>query len=182
MIEARALEFVLAREGGKVDDPDDRGGRTAYGITQRVYDHYRRGLDLETADVWGITQEEVAAIYGAQYWDAIDGDRLQAASPRLALATFDCAVNSGPHRALKQLQTALGVTADGRFGPISCRALAAAEGRYGEVLAAMLVARDAFYRGIVSRNPSQVKFLKGWLNRTNHLRRETGVAEVPHGL
>ena len=40
----RSLQFVLEREGGRVDDPRDRGGRTNKGVTQRVYDAHRRAL------------------------------------------------------------------------------------------------------------------------------------------
>ena len=173
-----ALDFVLAREGGKVDDPADRGGRTAYGITQRVYDHWRAGLNLDGADVWEITQEEVAAIYRANYWDAVRGDEVCATDPRLALALFDCAVNSGPGRAVKQLQTALGITADGGFGRETRAALAACTDP-DRLLTVMLATRDTFYRGLVARDGSQGRFLKGWLNRTNHVREAVGLDPVP---
>ena len=174
----RALAFVLAREGGKVDDPQDRGGRTNQGVTQRVYDAYRKRQGLDHRDVWEIGSEEVAAIYRAGYWEAVDGDTLCAASPELALATFDCAVNSGAGRAIKQLQTALGVTADGSFGPKSREALllAATKG-YPRVLADMLAQRDAFYEGIVRRDPSQQKYIRGWHDRVNKLRRACGLPE-----
>ena len=42
--------------------------------------------------------------------------------PGLDLATFDLAVNSGPTRAVKMLQTALGVEADGVVGPVTLNA------------------------------------------------------------
>lgn len=173
-----ALDFVLAREGGKVDDPADRGGRTAYGVTQRVYDHWRAGKELDPADVWDITQEEVALIYRANYWDAVAGDVVCATDPRLALALFDCAVNSGPGRAIKQLQTALGLVADGGFGPKTRAALAAVTDAE-RVLHVMLAARDTFYRGLVARDASQKRFLRGWLNRTNHVREAVGLDPEP---
>ena len=173
-----ALKFVLAREGGKVDDPHDRGGRTNQGVTQKVYDAYREAHDLPPGDVWDILPAEVAAIYRAGYWDAVRGDDLCAASPEIALAVFDCAVNSGPGRAIRHLQTALGVTADGGFGPKTLEALhlAAAQG-YPRILSRMLAARDVFYRRIVTGDPSQARFLKGWLARVNHLRVACGLPE-----
>lgn len=170
----RALEFVLAREGGKVDDPKDRGGRTAYGITQRTYDAYRAGKP--SRDVWDIPPLDVLRIYRRSYWDAVQGDRLAAASPDVALCVFDCAVNSGPGTAIKQLQTVLGVEADGGFGPITETALVAAAGTgYPRLLAKLLAARDAFYRRLVAKDPSQGRFLAGWLNRVNELREVVGL-------
>lgn len=174
---AQALTFVLAREGGRVDDPHDRGGRTAYGITQATYNGWRADQELAPADVWDITQEEVAAIYRARYWDAIHGDELTAIHPGIALCVFDCAVNSGPVRAVKQLQTALGADADGKLGPKTLGALEAAD--HERVLSKMLAARDTFFRSLVAYDPTQAKFLKGWLKRVNHLRAATGLDEVP---
>jgi lysozyme family protein len=173
-----ALAFVLKREGGRVDDPHDRGGRTNQGVTQKVYDAYRAKQGLSEADVWDITPDEVAAIYRTGYWDAVHGDTLAAASPDIALCVFDCAVNSGPGRAIKQLQTALGVTADGQFGSKTEEALllAAAKG-YGRVVRVLLAAREVFFRRIVVGDPSQSRFLKGWLNRVNALRVACGIPE-----
>lgn len=170
----RALEFVLAREGGKVDDPKDRGGRTAYGITQRTYDAYRAGKP--SRDVWDIPPLDVLRIYRRSYWDAVRGDVLAAASPDVALCVFDCAVNSGPGTAIKQLQTALGVEADGAFGPVTETAVVAAAGQgYPRLLAKLLAGRDAFYRRLVAQRPEQGRFLQGWLNRVNELREVVGL-------
>lgn len=179
---AQALKFVLAREGGKVDDKTDRGGRTAYGITQKTYNAHREALGLEAADVWAITQEEVATIYRDRYWDAVHGDTLQTADPRLALAVMDCAVTSGPGRALKHLQKALTIPDDGVWGPQTEAALHAAGPPYDRVLAVMLGARDVFMRAIVAHDPTQQKYLKGWLNRVNQVRVACGLPEEPHGL
>lgn len=174
-----ALAFVLKREGGKVDDPKDRGGRTNKGVTQRVYSAWLAGQGHPTTwDVYDIKDDEVEAIYRSRYWDAIQGDTLCASSPEIALATFDCAVNSGPSRAIKQLQTALGVTADGNFGPASLTAyLLAAQRGYPRILAVMLATREVFLRGIVARDPSQARFLRGWLARVNHVRAACGLPE-----
>lgn len=174
----KALPFVLAREGGKVDDPADRGGRTNQGITQKVYDAYRHDAGLAPRDVWTIEPEEVEAIYKVRYWDKVQGDTLCGFHPGIGIATFDCAVNSGPSRAIKHLQTALGVAPDGGLGPKTLAALAAA-GDYERVLTVMLATRDTFFRSIVAHDPTQARFLKGWLNRVNALRRTVGVPEVP---
>ena len=174
----RALAFVLAREGGRVDDKHDRGGRTNQGVTQRVYDAYREKRGLVPADVWEIGEGEVKDIYRTLYWDAVHGDTVCAASPEVALCTFDYAVNSGPGRAVRKLQKALGVAEDGAFGPASEAALLMAAARgYPRLVRVMLAERELFFRGLVARDASQERFLKGWLARVNHLRVACGIPE-----
>ena len=63
--------------------------------------------------------EEVAAIYRAEYWNAIRGDDLP---PGLDLVAFDAAVNSGPSRGARWLQTAVSANADGKIGPATIAA------------------------------------------------------------
>ena len=46
-----ALAFVLRWEGGFVNDPNDHGGRTNKGVTQRVYDAWRASQGQLAADV-----------------------------------------------------------------------------------------------------------------------------------
>lgn len=118
-----ALPLVLVHEGGYVNHPRDPGGATNKGITWRTYAAWRRARDLEPQSVRFITDEEVAAIYKRQYWDAVRADDLPAG---LDYAVFDFAVNSGPARAAKFLQRILGVEADGHIGEIT---LAAVNGR-----------------------------------------------------
>ena len=93
----RALTFVLAWEGAYVDHPSDPGGATNLGVTQAVYDSWRRARGETPRSVRLITRAEAAAIYHTSYWLAVAGDQLPEA---LALATFDAAVHSGPARAL----------------------------------------------------------------------------------
>jgi lysozyme family protein len=100
----KALTTILAYEGGYSDHPRDPGGPTNEGITQRVYDGYRRRRGLNVVSVRDITDADVRAIYRPQYWDAIKGDELPAG---LDLVMFDSAVNSGPGQATKWLQRAL---------------------------------------------------------------------------
>ena len=101
------LQTVLRYEGGKVDDPRDPGGRTAFGITQNTYNGWRAAKKLPAQDVFNITQGEVAMIYRQNYWDKINGDNLP---DGVDIAVFDFAVNSGVSRAAKYLQSTVGVT------------------------------------------------------------------------
>lgn len=113
---APALERVLAHEGGYSNHPADPGGPTMRGITQRVYDAFRRAAGQPTRPVRGIADDELHLIYRRQYWDAIRADDLPQG---LDYCVFDAAVNSGPAQAAKWLQRALGVAADGQVGALT---------------------------------------------------------------
>ena len=88
-----SLPFILRWEGGFVDDPDDRGGRTNKGVTQNVYHAWRADQGLPQQDVQQINDQEVAAIYYQRYWLPAKCDVLRS---KLDLAAFDTAVNMGP--------------------------------------------------------------------------------------
>lgn len=162
------LAAVLGIEGGASNHPNDRGGLTMAGVTQATYDAYRRRKGLPPRPVTQSTTVERADIYRSQYWTPVRGDTLP---PPLDLVVFDMAVNSGPDRAIKTLQTALGVTVDGVFGAKTLQAVQedAAAGRVDSLVRQVLAAREEFYRGIVARDASQKVFLAGWLNRLDTL-------------
>lgn len=105
---ARVHAVTEKWEGGKVDHPKDPGGRTAYGVTQRVYNAYRRNRNLPVRDVFLITLQERLDIYENDYWKPVKGDLLPVG---LDLSVYDMAVNSGVSRAIKTLQVALNARA-----------------------------------------------------------------------
>ena len=115
----QALKQVLKYEGGYVDHPKDPGGPTNKGVTQAVYDNWRKSQNLSTQSVRAIADSEVAAIYKNLYWDRISGDNLPSG---VDFAVFDFAVNSGVSRAAKTLQAVVGVTQDGVIGPATIQA------------------------------------------------------------
>lgn len=108
-----AMPVLLVSEGGFVDNKKDPGGRTNKGVTQRVYNGYRRNQGQPIRDVKLIEDLEVFAIYRANYWAAVKGDDLPTG---VSYVVFDGAVNSGPAQAVKWLQRALGVKVDGHIG------------------------------------------------------------------
>src|SRR5690242_1618495 len=112
-----ALCFVLAMEKGYVNDPDDAGGATNYGITQGTYDDYRRSSSLPPQPVLNITMAEVIDIYTVNYWAAARCPDFCVTHPKLALVHFDTAVNEGVGGAAKVLQETLGCQVDGKIGP-----------------------------------------------------------------
>jgi len=116
---SQALKQVLKYEGGYVDHPKDPGGPTNKGITQAVYDNWRKSQNLSIQSVRAIADSEVAAIYKNLYWDRVSGDLLPSG---VDFAVFDFAVNSGVSRAAKYLQAVVGVTQDGQIGPATIQA------------------------------------------------------------
>ena len=165
-----ALPFILRWEGGYVNHPADPGGATNKGITQRVYDDWRVRQGQAARDVKLLEETELQAIYESGYWIPPRCDLL---TDPLDLVHFDTAVNSGPKRAVRFLQKAVGCNVDGDFGQGTKDAVAACD--RAAAVTAYCDAREAFYRDIVARKPSQAVFLKGWLNRLNALRKEVGL-------
>lgn len=171
---AVCLKFVLAREGGYVNHPRDRGGATNKGITQRVYDEWRERKGEKPQSVEYIGDAEVYAIYNEQYWRPVRGALLPAP---LDLVMFDSAVNHGPSKAIALLQESLGVEVDSHFGPSTLNAMIerVAKTGTGDLADEVMDRRNQFYKRIVERDPTQNVFAKGWGNRLDHLR-EAAVA------
>ena len=163
----QALPFTLEYEGGFVDDPDDPGGRTNKGITQKTYDAWQDSAGRPKADVFHITDAEVGAIYHQRYW--VDGKCEPLPWP-VSMVHFDACVNHGLKNAAKLLQRAAGVTDDGAIGPMTLQAVG---NRPALRLAERtLWARLDFYEAITDRRGTLRKFLRGWLKRVLKLRRE----------
>lgn len=116
----RCTKWLLVHEGGYVNHPRDPGGATNKGVTQRVYDGYRGRIGKPRRSVRHITSSEVMEIYRSQYWNTIHGDDLPSG---LDYSMYDYSVNSGPSRAIKDLQRLLGVKADGVMGNVTLCAI-----------------------------------------------------------
>jgi lysozyme family protein len=158
----QALKVVLIHEGGNVDHPRDPGGRTSHGVTQRIYDGWRRKQGLPVRDVWKSTASERAAIYKAQYWDAVRGDELPAG---VNYVLFDGAVNSGPVQSIKWLQRALGVQADGHLGESTMAAILT-HSDHDRMIADICERRMAFLKALRTFST----FGRGWTRRVSEAR------------
>lgn len=152
---APALAHVLAEEGGFVDHPLDPGGATKMGITRATLARVR-GRPVSIAEVMALTRAEAAAIYRRLYWDGVRGDDLP---PGVDLMVFDMAVHSGPRRAVRLLQRALGVAEDGLVGPVTLEAARAAAP--GPLVATLASLRTGF----LARLPAAAVFGRGWRQR-----------------
>lgn len=161
---AKALATALVHEGGWSDHPDDPGGATMKGVTQRVYDGFRRRKGLKLRSVAHIESAELQEIYRAQYWDVIKGDEL----PRgVDYVVFDGAVNSGPSQSVKWLQRALGtVKVDGEIGEATLAAVDAHRD-HDALIAAICARRMAFLKALRTWK----SFGTGWTARVAGVRK-----------
>ncbi len=150
----KAFELLMVNEvngmpgGGYVNNPDDPGGETKYGISKRAY---------PDIDIAGLTEDDAKAIYQRDYWGAHQCDTMPWA---VGWVFFDCAVNHGAHMAIKWLQGALSLPADGVLGQQTLGAVA----RVSDPISAardITLARDEF-SATLSNYPT---FKRGWKKR-----------------
>jgi len=113
------LKHLLVHEGGFVNHPKDPGGMTNLGVTAKVWSEWV-GHDVNEKIMRELTPASVAPLYKRKYWDAVRADELLSG---VDYCVFDCAVNSGPGRAIKFLQSCVGATPDGGFGPATMAAV-----------------------------------------------------------
>ena len=169
---------IVQREGGFVNDPDDPGGATNFGVT--IHTMRRLGLDLDrdgdvdVADVRKLTRRQAVDIFIKHYFDA----PLIAQLPEPLHATvFDMFVNAGGN-AIKILQRLLrdmgfDVAVDGALGPQSLAAVTAAyESADGYLVDAYGSARRNYYLRLADRRPASRKYARtrsgqkgGWIRR-----------------
>ena len=151
------LKKMLAHEGGFVNHPQDPGGMTNLGVTKRVWEEWV-GHEVDEKQMRALTPETVAPLYKRKYWDAVRADDLVAG---VDYAVFDVAVNSGPGRAVKFLQSAVGVTADGGFGPATLAAVKKVEEDPARLIELYCAKRLEFLQSLKTFET----FGKGWSRR-----------------
>lgn len=174
----KIAQEIVAREGGYVNDPEDPGGPTNYGVT--VHTMRRLGLDLnqdgrvDAGDVRVLTRTHAISIFVEHYFRAPRIDRLPEA---LHPSVFDMYVNAGAN-AVKILQRLfvemrIDVAVDGVIGP---RTIAAAKQAYAaapdHLVDAYGIARRNYYYDLAKRRPASRKYARsrdggkgGWIKR-----------------
>ena len=135
------MAIILRHEGGYVNDPDDPGGETKYGISKRSYP----GIDIKN-----LTRAEAIEIYKRDYYLKMGIDKIE--NPNLAVQIMDFGVNAGPGTALKTLDQAL--TESEKTGE--------------NIVKVYKRLRKNFYSLLAEKKPVLKKFLAGWLNRVEN--------------
>jgi lysozyme family protein len=105
-----------------------------------------------------LTPEVVAPLYKRKYWDAVRADDLV---DGVDYCVFDVAVNSGPGRAIKFLQSSVGATPDGGFGPRTLAAVKEAEKDPARLIEMYCAKRLEFLQSLKTFET----FGKGWSRR-----------------
>lgn len=152
-----ACNYLIKIEGGYVNDPDDRGGETKYGISKRSYP------DL---DIKNLTVEEAKSIYLQDWW-AKEYDLIP---KTIAIKTFITAVHTGSHKTIRLLQGSVNncslqrIELDGYIGPVTVNAInKIIETRM--LLSYFKLAIVDYYTDLCDVYPSDIKYLKGWIRR-----------------
>lgn len=138
----KIIDAILAREGGYVDHPADKGGPTNYGITQATLAEWR-GRPVSVDEVKALNATQAADIYMSRYVKPFERF---GASPQLLDLCVDSAVQHGVSRVQGWLHDIPSTD------PVVNYRL-------------LLRARIKFYGEIITNNPSQAVFAKGWMNR-----------------
>jgi lysozyme family protein len=154
------LDLVLKSEGGWVNNPKDPGGETNLGVTKRVWEEYV-GHPVESLKK--LTKEDVAPLYELKYWRPCYAEVL----PRgLDFVMFSMAVNAGPGRAVKLLQSVIGCVPDGVIGPRTRRLIS--DSNSATLITKFSEARREYYRTL----KTFPIFGKGWLSRVDNEEKE----------
>lgn len=168
------FDEILGKEGGYVNHPDDKGGPTNWGITEKVArSHGYHG------DMRDMTREQAKEILEADYWYGPRFDQVSDISQGIAAELCDTGVNMGPSVAAKMLQRWLNafnqggklypdMDADGRIGPRTLAALGAYHEKRGKegvqvLLTALNCTQGERYLDLAEKREANESFLYGWM-------------------
>jgi len=173
---AAIIALLFNVEGGFVDHPNDPGGATNHGITERVArDHGYAG------DMRALPKETAERIYFEDYIAKPGFDRLIEISVPLAEEAIDSGANAGPAQPSRWFQIALNslnrqerdypdIAVDGKIGPASLAAYDALAAKRGKSAACRLVGRlmdaqqGAHYLALARDNSRFESFMPGWVD------------------
>jgi lysozyme family protein len=170
----RLAEEIVRREGGFVNDPDDPGGATNFGVTIHTLRRLRPGEKVGVDEVRRLTREEAIEIYLEHYFK---GPRIAELPEPLWPTVFDMQVNAGANavRILQRLLRDMGleVAVDGLIGPQTIGAAhQAMEMAPAHLVDAYGIARRDYYYALADRRPASRKFARrrdggkgGWITR-----------------
>jgi lysozyme family protein len=143
---------LMKYEGGYVNDPDDPGGETKFGISKRAF---------PDEDIANLSEGRAMQIYYEDYYKKVNADKLP---ERIAWQVFDFGVNAGVARSARMVQRLVGAYPDGKIGPTTI----ALVNRYKEEFPLHILfmsARIRHYLDLTEKNIRNMKYLRGWLLR-----------------
>ena len=154
-----AIDYVLLNEGGFVNNPNDPGGATNFGIEQKEWPH---------GNVAAMTRDQAVAWYLSNYWNVAPYSQI--VSQQIATKVFDTHVNMGLGTAVKIAQQALGFTGsaiDGDLGPGTIAAINKAD--ESALLPELINRIQQHYKLLEELNPKLATFNAGWMARAARL-------------
>lgn len=164
----KAYQELLQDEGLYSSDPLDSGGRTLMGISENNWPKWEGWKIVDTLSspkemaTHPKLQNLVQQFYLNNFWEPINGDAIN--SDNIASSIFNFGVNIGVRTSVKLAQETAGVIADGIIGNDTLKAINASEERL--FLAEFKLSKINRYCDIVDKNPTQLRFLKGWIRRS----------------
>jgi len=161
----KLIDGIIEREGREfIDHPDDKGGPTKFGITIETLSDWRVSkllLPATIGDVVTLSEAEARQIYRFDY--VIDPRFGEIEDEQLRFNVIDAGVLHGPGWAARRLQEVAGVDADGVVGPVTLAAVNDADPDRLNLLFSCRRIRK--HVDVVKKYPSQLTWLRGWINR-----------------
>lgn len=160
----KAFQATIGHEGGYVNDPDDPGGETKYGISKRSY---------PDVDISSLTISEAKEFYRKDYWEKQSCHLLED-WPDVAAEIFDTSVNMGVGRGGKIFQEALNlanrnerdyqnIVVDGAIGAKTISAFRSNKNKR-RLFNVMNILQGEFYIKLMRKNEVSEKYI-GWWDR-----------------
>lgn len=162
---SQSISRVIQAEGGYVDNPNDPGGRTKYGITQSDLETWRLDHADFPSDVADLTTDQATSIYmGSPRWVIPAWNQI--GSQWLCDFLVNWGVLRGAKEAVKAFQASEGIDADGVWGVItSKRAAIWIDDYQGDVKFEAL----SQIIDVIAERPAAIEFAKGWRNRLRNI-------------
>lgn len=167
-----ALACVLHHEGGFVNNPNDPGGATDFGVSLRFLRSVGEDIDgdgdIDIDDIHALELDDVEALYEKHFWKPAKCDKIK--SEMVAVKVFDMAVNMGAKQAWKLVQRAantLGesLAVDGKPGPATLASVKSLTDRDFMLVTNIRREQDKFYNSLIQSKPSLAEFRLGWRRR-----------------
>lgn len=164
----KALAYTFVNEGGFSNVKEDKGGATNFGIIREELARWRHH-DVTPEDVRNMKRDEAEAIYKAWYWDKLNLSKIE--NEHVAMALFDRAVLNGLTGVSRHVKNVLGRPQDelpnfnAHIDEINLTNPKAFVLRLADFC-------EAAHRRRVQQDPTQQRFLKGWLARVERMKRE----------